>query len=99
MTTISKTSKRAQKLIENAVAIKVYALSDNFSGRPITDRPVIWGGPVVDNRFTQLKSVTVTEFLRHELDSMKSTKLRDNGNGTFTLDVHSNLWYEFESYA
>ena len=96
MSTIAKTSKKAAQLISNARAIKVYSLSNCFTGQPLTEKPVVWADTADGKR--DLVEVSPSDFLRHELNS-RSTKLHDNGNGTFSIDVHSNLWFEFESFA
>ena len=30
---------------------------------------------------------------RNELQSFSSAKMRDNGDGTYTVKIHGNLWY------
>lgn len=92
MPTIQKTSKRAQHLLDNAKNIVSYSLSGCFQPKPLVERPAIWAD-IYGKR--DLINVSHSEFLRHELES-RSTKLRENGPGKYCIDVHSNLWYEFE---
>jgi hypothetical protein len=92
--TVSKNTNRAKKAIANAHDIRVYSLSNNFSGQPLSDDPVVWGGPVVDNCFTELIHVKPAEFLKKELETYHA-KLSVSECGRYTLQIHSNLWYEF----
>jgi hypothetical protein len=95
--TITKTSNRAKQAIANAKDIRCFSLSNNFSGQSLAADPVVWGGPVVENRFTELVHVTPSEFLAKELIEGRHAKLTVSESGRYTLHVHSNLWYEFAS--
>jgi len=91
--TIAKNTNRAKQAITAAHDIRCYSLSNNFSGEPLTDKPVIWGGPIVDgHRYRDLLTVTQSEFLAHEL---QHGKLSISNDGRYTLHIHSNLWYDF----
>lgn len=94
--TIPKNSHRAQQVLDQARAIKCYSLSNNFIGQPLSDRPVIWGEPLPGESRRPLVEVSPIGFLRHELTG-HGPKLKDEGAGHFSIYIHSNLWYEFES--
>ena len=91
--TIPKNTNRAKQAITNARDIRCYSLSNNFSGQPLTEKPTVWGGAIVDgHRYRDLLTVTQSEFLAHELEH---GKLSVSTEGRYTLQIHSNLWYEF----
>jgi len=102
--TIPKTSNRAKSIIAAAEHIRVYSLSNCFKAEPLSENPVIWDDTSRDEqgRATRTKQVTQSEFLMHELFAMRSTKLCADSaayagqGGHFSIQVHSNLWYEFE---
>ena len=94
--TITKTTKAAKQAIANAKNIRCYSLSNNFSGEPIQDKPVIWGGEIVNNQYRSLIEVTQSEFLERELNG-RNAKLTKGESGKYNLRVHSNLWYSFEA--
>jgi hypothetical protein len=98
--TIPKNTRKAKEAIAHAHNIRCFSLSDNFQGQSLTEHPVIWGGPVVQGRFTQLIPVTQSEFLKREL-GIRHAKLTGplvhGTTGTYFIHVHSNLWYEFEA--
>jgi len=96
--TIKKTSDRASKVLDHARNVRCYAPSNNFRGEPLADRPVILGVPSPGEIHQPLVEVSPIGFLRHELTN-KATKLIDSGSGHFTIRVHSNLWYIFQSAA
>jgi hypothetical protein len=96
--TIRKTSDRASKVLDHAHNVRCYSLSNNFRGEPLADRPVIAGVPSPGEVHQLLVEVSPVGFLRHELTS-NTTKLIDSGSGHFTIRVHSNLWYIFQSAA
>jgi hypothetical protein len=96
--TIPKNTKKAKQAIANAHDIRCYSLSNNFSGEPLAENPGFYGGPVVDGRFTQWLRVSQSEFLAHELNEFRSAKLSENSNGSYSLHIHSNLWYEFSTH-
>lgn len=91
--TISKNTRKAKEAINQAKEIRCYSLSNNFSGQPMVEYPTIWGGPVVDGRYTQLLSITQQGFLAEEL-KLRHAKLSLE-DGHYRLHIHSNLWYEF----
>lgn len=92
--TIAKNTNKAKQAIANAKEIRCYSLENNFSGDLIADKPVIWGGEPINNQYRQLIEVSQSEFLTRELNSRHS-KLTVGENGSYTLHVHSNLWYRF----
>lgn len=92
--TVPKNSKKAKTAVQNAHDITCYSESNYFNGKPLAESPVVWGGPIVNNQYRDLVPVSQSEFLARELAG-RNAKLTDNGNGHFTLRVHSNLWYEF----
>ena len=94
--TITKTSHRASQVLQGARNIRCYSLSNNFSGEALAEKPVIWGEPKPGEHYRPLVEVSQVGFLRHELQS-RSTKLSDSGNGHYTIHVHSNLWFSFQS--
>jgi len=97
--TIPKNTNKARAILACATDIRCYSLSNNFSGQPLADSPVVWG-PEKDEhgRSKHLVHATQPEFLAHELQGTSSTKLRrDSQSGRYVTDVHSNLWYEFQS--
>jgi hypothetical protein len=91
--TIPKHTHQAKAAIASAKDVRCYSLSNNFSGEPLTEQPVVWGGEVVNNCYTKLIPVTRAEFLSRELRGRNVT-LSEHG-GRYTLRVHSNLWYEW----
>lgn len=93
--TIPKNTKRAKQVLASARNIRSYSLSDNFSGRPLSEDPVIWGGPVVNNQYTKLVHIGQSDFLAYELRGLH-TKLTGE-SGRYCIHVHDNLWYEFEA--
>lgn len=95
--TIPKNSRRAKEVLAQARNIRVYSLSNCFHAQPITEKPCVWGGPLLNDRYTELIPVSQGEFLAHELNGMKSTRLSHDGNDSYSIHVHDNLWYEFES--
>ena len=92
--TVAKNTNHAKQAIAKAYDIRCFSLSNNFSGAPLAEKPVIWGGPVLQGRFTKLVEVTQSEFLARELEVELHAKLTTRG-GKYTLHIHSNLWYEF----
>jgi len=96
MVTIRKTTDRASKVLDGARNIRCYSLDNGFTGKPLVERPIIWAEPRPDENFRQLVEVSQIGFLRHQLET-SSTKLIDNGNGFYSIRVHSNLWFDFES--
>ena len=92
--TVPKNSLKAKAAIKAATNIRCYSLSNHFSGEPLAAKPVIWGGPIINNQYRDLVEVTQAEFLHRELYQFRG-KLSES-NGHYTLHVHSNLWYEFE---
>ncbi len=92
--TITKNTKKAKQLIENAHDVRCFSLSNNFSGTPLPKECHVWGGPHRD-----LLTVSQQDFLAHELYISHSTKLRQMSDGRYIIYVHSNLWYEFNAQA
>jgi hypothetical protein len=92
--TVPKNTNKAKQAIANARNIKCYSLSNSFSGQPLADSPVVWDGPVVNCQYRNLLHVSQSEFLARELAG--HSKLTES-NGHFTLHVHDNLWYEFDT--
>jgi hypothetical protein len=94
--TIRKTTDHASKVIDGARNVRCFALSNNFSGEPLAEKPLILGEMNPGDTHRPLIAVAQQGFLRHELRT-KTTKLTDSGHGRYTVHVHSNLWYTFES--
>jgi hypothetical protein len=94
--TVPKNTHRAKRAIKTAREVKCYSLENHFSGQPLTEKPVVWGGPIVDCRHTQLIEVSQAEYLTRELNG-HNCKLVAGENGFYTLRVHSNLWYTFKA--
>lgn len=92
--TVPKNTNLAKYAIANAHDVKVYSLSNNFSGEPLSDKPVVWGGPIIDGRYRDLIEVSVPEFMARELKS-RHAKLTLACYGRYHLHIHSNLWYNF----
>ena len=90
--TIRKNTNKAKQLIANARNIRCYSLSNNFTGQPLAERPRTWA-PTANPAIIE---VSQSEFLARELSDPHVT-LRQDLNGRYCIDVHSNLWYEFES--
>jgi hypothetical protein len=93
---INRTTKRAQDVLDNAHNVRCFSLDNYFNGEPLAEKPVIWGVALPGENHRPLVEVSPIGFLRHKLES-KSTKLIDNGNGFYTIHVHGNLWYTFQS--
>lgn len=75
--TIPKNTNKAHGIIARATGIKVYSLSNSFSGQDMRmDSPQAY----------------LAEMLKRE-----SAKLVSPRSGKYTLEMHSNLWYEFSS--
>jgi hypothetical protein len=92
--TVPKNTRKAKQAIASARNITCYSLANCFRGEPLTDSPVVWGGPIVNNQYRELLHVSQAEFLARELSG--HGKLTES-NGHFTLHVHDNLWYEFDA--
>lgn len=86
--TVNRSSKIAKRIVANAHNVMVYSLSNCFEAKPMVETPVYMG------QDGQIEHLTQSEALSRHLAGHGS-KLLDNGNGTFTVHVHSNLWYEF----
>jgi len=86
---INKTSKLARAILGKVKNVRVYSLSNNFSGEAMAEVPVRW-------RDNQLVNCTQPEVLTENLHSIRSARLYNQGNH-YVIHVHSNLWYEFES--
>jgi hypothetical protein len=88
--TIPKNTNRAKKAIANATNIRCFSLSNNFTGKPLAERPLVMG---TDGESAE---VTRAELLSRELSDFRA-KLTASESGTYRIHVHSNLWYEFEA--
>lgn len=92
--TIAKNTNKAKQIISEAQNIRCYSSSNNFSGAPLSDNPVVWGGEVKAGVYQSLVEISQAEFLARELNS-RHAKLTVSDHGRFTLHIHSNLWYEW----
>ena len=72
-------SGKVEKMLLNARGIECFNLDNGFIPDIIA--------PEQNNICIQV--------MRDIFRCLKSAYVRDNGNGRFTLKVHSNLWYEF----
>lgn len=81
--TIRRNTKAHRAIIENARNIQAYSLSENFV-------PFDVEGPCF---FRSQSGLTPVELLKAE--AADGAQLRNNGDGTYTLKVHSNSWYKF----
>lgn len=87
--TIPRNSKRAAEVLEKAQGVKVYSLANHFRGELLPEHclsPLAWKAG---------KTCSPQEYLSELLQLFSFAKLRDNGDGTYTLSVHSNEWYTF----
>lgn len=91
MKTIPRNSKRAREVLEKAQGVKVYSLANYFNGEPLVADPI---DPVAWSK-GELVPTTPSAYLRGLLSVYGFAKLQDGGDGTFTLRVHSNMWYTF----
>lgn len=91
--TITKTSKLAKLAISHAHDIRCYSLSNNFSGAPLAEKPVVWGPPIGDNQYSSLVEVSQSQFLMKELKSRHAKLTGCSCN--YRIHVHANLWYDF----
>ena len=81
--TIAKNRKPLIDAILNAShKFTVYSLSNSFNGE------------LMDGRESNI--LPPADWMRKELKEGFGTKLTANGNGHFTIHVHSNLWFEFQ---
>lgn len=94
--TIAKNTNKATRIIRNAKDVRCYSLSNNFTGDPLAERPVMWAGEIVEGHYVRIVEVSQAQFLMRELRENTHAKLVTNGDA-FLLSVHSNLWYEFLS--
>lgn len=93
MTTVKRNSRRAAQILDAATNVRAYTLNNYFTGKSLTETPM---DPVAWKSGTY-RETTPPRFLAGLLQVFKFAKLRDNGNGEFSLHVHSNEWYEFET--
>ena len=92
--TITKTSKLAKLMLSKAHDIRCFSLSNNFSGQPLAEKPVVWGERGKFNESLPLIEVSQQDFLARELNS-RHAKLTVGTCGKYHIRVHANLWYEF----
>lgn len=83
-------------MLDGARNIRCYSLDNNFAGKPLPELPQILGEMNPGDTRRPLVQVSQIGYLRHELRT-KTTKLIDSGNNHFTIRVHSNLWFSFQS--
>lgn len=86
--TIRRNSRELPQIFENAHNIKAYSLDNGFVAREVTGECVEPGN--WNNK------VTPQEYLAKKFAQFDSNKLYKTDKG-YTLHIHSNLWYEFES--
>ena len=88
---IRRNSKELPEIFARAKNIKVYSLDDCFVGKPLAEDPIdpeAWP--------KEVKHTTPQDYLAKTFRGNHFARLSHN-NGTFTLHIHSNLWYEFEN--
>jgi hypothetical protein len=88
---IRRNSKDLPGIFARAKNIRVYSLDNYFVGKPMADDPIdpeAWP--------KEVKHTTPQDYLAKEFRKFHFAKLSRN-NGTFTMHIHSNLWYEFEN--
>jgi hypothetical protein len=76
-------SGKTERILAKARGIKVYCLDNYFIG-------------------TKVDQKNVENCCKRMVDTyqvMKRSYVRQNEDGSFTFHVHSNLWYEFNSYV
>ena len=87
---IRRNSKEIPEIFARAKNVRVYSQTNHFSGRPLADDPIdpeAWP--------KEVKHTTPQDFLAKEFMMFKFSRLVKN-DVTYTLRIHSNLWYEFE---
>lgn len=88
---IRRNSKELPEIFARAKNIKVYSLESYFVGKLLADDPIdpeAWP--------KEVKYTTQQDYLAKTFRKWNFASLTRN-NGTFTLHIHSNLWYEFEN--
>jgi len=88
---LRRNSKEVPKIFAEAQNVRVYSLDNGFVGRPMVDDPIdpeAWP--------KEVKHTTQQDFLLKEFRGNRSSRLVRH-NGTFTLHIHPNRWYEFEN--
>lgn len=83
MQTVRRGTRRFTEVLENAHNVRVFSLHNSFRGVELKE-----GNPDL--------VCPPREHLAYELRTFNFAKLKDDGNGHYSVDVHSNLWYEFE---
>jgi hypothetical protein len=76
-------SGKVERILAKARGIKVYCLENYFNG-------------------TLVRAENVSTCCLRMVDTyqvMRRSYVRQNEDGSFTFHVHSNLWYEFNSYV
>jgi len=76
--------KRIADIFENTTLVICYSLDDGFRGREVENPSIRKDG--------HFQKATLAEFLYNEFIRFNG-ELYDNENDTFTLHIHSNLWY------
>ena len=87
--TIRRNSKELLGIFQRARNIKAYSLDNGFIGREVTGECIDPGN--WDNK------VSPQEYLAKKFAQFNSNRLYSTAPGKYTLHIHSNLWYEFES--
>lgn len=85
MKTIRRNTKKAKAIINNAKEVRVYSLGNCFNGSNFTNGNI----PAED-----CSQVAIDWITKKMEDGAKLTHSHDN---FYSVTVHSNLWYEFES--
>jgi len=88
---IRRNSKELPEIFAKAKNIKVYSLDSCFVGKPLAEDPIdpeAWPRGV--------EHTTQQDYLAKTFRGTSFAELTRN-TGTFTLRIHSNLWYEFEN--
>lgn len=88
---LRRNSKELPEIFAKARNVRVYSLDNCFAGKPMADDPIDPGAWP-----EEVKHTTQPDFLAKTFRKWNFASLTRN-NGTFTLHIHSNLWYEFEN--
>jgi len=89
---IRRNSKDLPEIFAKAKNIKAFSLENYFQAKPLADDPIdpeAWP--------KEVKHTTPQDYLLKTFRKNQYAILTRN-NGKFTLHIHSNLWYEFESW-
>ena len=88
---IRRNSKELPEIFARAKNVRVYSLDNCFVGNPMVDEPIdpeAWP--------KEVKHTTTQDYLAKTFRVTRFAELTHN-NGSYTLRIHSNLWYEFQN--